>query len=157
MDKETVRQYVTAALTGERLTAYERQILLDLDRYVESVTPQIGDEAALNGLLEPDQNLKQFRSKAREHSAQGSQAESLKYCIFRELWLAICEDHPKYRKEVKSLQHNGQLLVAVVAGGMATALGLAVTVVAALTAAAVWLILKVGRNAFCERYSPVFK
>ena len=156
MEKELVRQYINDGLEAKPSIAYERQILLDLERYMDTVTAKVGDETVLDGFLERDQNLRQFRSKAKDQTHGEFEQESLKYCIFREFYLAFCKNDARYRKEVKELTKNTKLIIAAVAGGIATSVGLAVAVVSALTAAAVWLILKVGMNVFCQRYAPIF-
>jgi len=157
MEKELVQQYINDGLEAKPSTAYERQILLDIERYMETVTVKIGDETVLDGFLERDENLKQFRAKVKGQTPGGFEAESLKYCIFREFYLAFCENDAKYRTEVKELAKNTKLIVAAVAGGIATSVGLAVAVVSALAAAALWLILKVGMSVFCQRYASLFR
>ena len=76
--------------------------------------------------------------------------------ILQEIHLALCEHSKKYAKEVKALASNGRLLIGAIAGYVAAILGWSVAVIAALVAALLRLIFKMGVSVFCKMYRNQF-
>jgi hypothetical protein len=84
------------------------------------------------------------------------EVDSIRRLVLREPGKALCEKSPRYRKAIADLKRNGSLLIAGVAGYVASKFGLAVGVVTALVAALLRLILQMGVAAFCVRLQQMF-
>ena len=73
--------------------------------------------------------------------------------ISDEIYLALCTNDKRYLKETKLMTKNFKPLVIAVSGYVASEIGIAVTVISAITASILWLTLHIGKNAFCNYYT----
>jgi hypothetical protein len=76
--------------------------------------------------------------------------------ILKEVHIALCSRSRKYAKEMAALKGNVKLLIGAIAGYVAASIDGSVAIIAALVAAFLHVIFKVGVSAFCERYREQF-
>jgi hypothetical protein len=97
--------------------------------------------------------LQQITPDSIGHQSPADEIEGWKALIFKQLYMALCKHSRKYATEVSVFKRGAELLIGAVAGYVASSLGVGVAVVAALVAAALRFVLKIGLGAFCERFA----
>ena len=70
-----------------------------------------------------------------------------------ELYEALCKNSKRYKGLVNNFRKDWGILIGVVAGSVATAVGIAVTAITALVGSVLALIFAIGIGVFCRRMS----
>lgn len=73
--------------------------------------------------------------------------------IVNQFHLALCKQDDKYKEEIATLHQGSKMLVSAVTGYVAATINIEAAVNSAVASAMLFLIGKMGINAFCEFYS----
>ena len=157
IDRVVIEKSMSEALLDGSVDSDGRGFIEEMREFVRLMESLPENPETFEAFLFPEGISGVYRAKSNRNQAANLVWHQLRMCVFREVYIAFCVTDSKYAAEMKSLETNIKVLIGAIAGTIAATLGVAVAVVSATTAVVLWLVLKIGRNTFCQYYASYYR
>jgi hypothetical protein len=143
ISKDEVNEYIQQARDSTAEQGLERIALM----YAENLTYVAGDEPLTDGDYIPQRFLPNETWGSSERPMR-----SLTDRISDEIAEAFCKQSVRYKHAVAEVASSSKLLIAAIAGYVASHVGIAIAVIAALVASLLRIVSLIGVSVFCKQW-----